>query len=82
MRVQGFVVLTEDEQYANLAKERLGDPNWDPAWTFTFDMVAETMSDAERTEYARLVRTPSWTNSLSLTSTITAGRPILATTPG
>lgn len=47
--------LTADEQYADLAKQKLGDPNWDPAWTFAFDMVAETMSDAERAEYARKI---------------------------
>ncbi len=47
--------LTGDEQYANLAKERLGDPNWDPKWTFAFDMIAETMAGEERAEYARKI---------------------------
>ena len=43
---------TGDTQYADMARKKLGNPSWDPAWTFTFDMVAETMTDAERREYA------------------------------
>jgi len=44
--------VTGDAQYADMAKKKLGSPSWDPAWTFSFDMVAETMTDAERRDYA------------------------------
>ncbi|MGB2821994.1 MAG: heparinase II/III family protein [Phycisphaerae bacterium] len=46
---------TGDIKYADLAKEKLGNPSWYPDWTLAFDMVAETMTDAERTDYARKI---------------------------
>lgn len=47
--------LTGDKQYADLAKRGLGNVSWNPAWTFAFDMVAETMTEAERADYARKI---------------------------
>ena len=47
--------VTGDKQYSDLAKEKLGGPSWNPSWTFAFDMLAETMTDAERTDYARKI---------------------------
>ncbi|KPL01519.1 MAG: hypothetical protein AMK75_04510 [Planctomycetes bacterium SM23_65] len=47
--------VTGDVQYADLAKEKLGNPSWYPDWTFAFDMVAETMTDIERADYARKI---------------------------
>jgi len=47
--------LTGDKHYSSLTKDRLGDVSWDPAWTFAFDMVAETMTKAERSDYARKI---------------------------
>jgi len=47
--------VTGEKEYAETAKKRLGDPSWNPAWTFTFDMLAETMTDAERKDYARRI---------------------------
>ena len=45
--------VTGDRQYAELAKKKLGGPSWNPSWTFTFDILAETMTDGERKDYAR-----------------------------
>jgi hypothetical protein len=45
--------LTGDATYADAAKKTLGGPGWDPAWVFAFDMVAETMTEAERADYAK-----------------------------
>lgn len=47
--------VTGDEQYADLAKKKLGDPSWYPRWSFAFDMVAETMTEAERRDYAKKI---------------------------
>ena len=47
--------VTGDVQYADLAKKKLGTPSWMPQWTFAFDMVAETMTEAERADYARKI---------------------------
>ena len=44
---------TGEMRYAAMAKKKLGSPWWDPSWTLAFDMVAETMTDAERKDYAR-----------------------------
>jgi len=46
---------TGEMKYADLAKKKLGNPHWDPSWTFAFDMVAETMTEAERADYARKI---------------------------
>ncbi len=49
--------VTGDKQYAALARARLGKANWDPAWTFAFDMIAETMTPVERVEQAKQILT-------------------------
>ncbi len=45
--------ITGDKQFADQAKTKLGNPSWDPAWTFAFDMVAETMTPSQRAEQAK-----------------------------
>ncbi|HID77643.1 MAG TPA: hypothetical protein EYP56_16815 [Planctomycetaceae bacterium] len=39
--------LTGNTEYAELAKSKLEGPSWDPAWTFAFDLLADTMSTSE-----------------------------------
>ncbi len=47
--------MTGATRYAELAKRKLGAPSWDPAWTFAYDMLAETMTDSQREEMARKI---------------------------
>ena len=47
--------VTGGRIYAEMAKKKLGNPSWYPQWIFAFDMVAETMTDAERADYARKI---------------------------
>ena len=46
---------TGEMRYAELAKKKLGGPFWGPDWTFAYDMVAETMTDAERRTMAKKI---------------------------
>ena len=36
-----------------MAKKKLRGPWWGPEWTFAYDMIAETMTDAERRAMAK-----------------------------
>ncbi len=47
--------LTGQQRYAEQAKSQLGPPSWDPAWTFAFDLLAQTMTDSERRELAKRI---------------------------
>jgi hypothetical protein len=42
--------LTGDKQYAEMAKQKLGEPSWLPQWSLAYDMLAETMTAAERAD--------------------------------
>lgn len=45
--------LTQEKPYADMAKAKLGRPAWYPEWALTYDLVAETMTDAERRDLAK-----------------------------